>query len=175
MASSELELAHESVVSIQSIFQKWDLDGSGTIERQELATVMFSLSTTMTESDIDNLLQAIDLDGDGVISFDEFLTWLMDPESKQTIGCDGWLEDLNLEEVFRPLFKVFDRKGRGVIPMEEFVECMTMIENSIAMHALPNGATLADLSITGDEGVSFDDFVQRHVKYLSKQAFRPLR
>mmetsp|Transcript_77313 Transcript_77313/g.136419 ORF Transcript_77313/g.136419 Transcript_77313/m.136419 type:complete len:126 (-) Transcript_77313:52-429(-) len=117
------EFAAESVASIKTIFEQWDHDGNGTIDRDELSRVMFQLTTNLTAADIDTLLNEVDLDGNGVISFDEFVAWLVDPSSKQTIGTDGWLEELDLDEVFRPLFKVFDKNNDGAISVDEFQEC----------------------------------------------------
>eukprot|EP00931_Biecheleriopsis_adriatica_P103220 TRINITY_DN78088_c0_g1_i1.p1 TRINITY_DN78088_c0_g1~~TRINITY_DN78088_c0_g1_i1.p1 ORF type:complete len:541 (+),score=107.99 TRINITY_DN78088_c0_g1_i1:72-1625(+) len=166
------DLEAQEVAKVRDIFQQWDSDGNGTIERQELADVLFKLTTNLSQEDVDKLMKQIDTDGNGVIDFDEFLSWLTDPTSKQTIGSDGWLEDLNLKEVFTPLFRVFDRRGTGVISWEDFAECTTIIHNSIAMHAackdIPDSNILSCDIPRGGDSVRFEDFVKAHVAILKE-------
>ena len=53
---------------IQSLFKVCDLDGSGTIDRYELAQICPHLN----QNDIDNVFKDLDRNNDGLISFNEF-------------------------------------------------------------------------------------------------------
>jgi calmodulin len=56
----------------------FDVDGSGTIDREELRTVAASLGEVFTDDDIDELIKAADSDGDGEISIEEFCDLLLE-------------------------------------------------------------------------------------------------
>ena len=44
-------------------------DGSGTIDKSELAMIMYKISSSMSEREIDKLLAIIDKNQDGLIDF----------------------------------------------------------------------------------------------------------
>lgn len=164
---------------IKKIFKQWDADGNGTIEKNELSAVMFKISPSMTLEDIDKLLMSIDKDGDGVIDFEEFVSWLTNPDSTTTISTDGWLVNtVKVETLLKPLFQVFDKNSDGVIQMTEFQESFNIITNSIRMHAGAGNDSPLDGVLqaftTRFEGfedktpVPFEEFVQWHRKIFEK-------
>jgi len=63
--------------SARAIFKEFDLDGSGEIDRLELAKVFERLGKGSSESDIDRVLTQFDVDGSGSIEEDEFIEFLM--------------------------------------------------------------------------------------------------
>ena len=56
-------------------FNKFDKDGSGSIDREELADLSKELGSELTEEQLKNALKDLDLNGDGVIDIDEFARW----------------------------------------------------------------------------------------------------
>eukprot|EP00931_Biecheleriopsis_adriatica_P067043 TRINITY_DN41250_c0_g1_i1.p1 TRINITY_DN41250_c0_g1~~TRINITY_DN41250_c0_g1_i1.p1 ORF type:complete len:575 (-),score=110.90 TRINITY_DN41250_c0_g1_i1:23-1747(-) len=127
--------ANAEALTIRQVFEQWDADGNGTIERDELAKVMFAVAPSMTMADIDKLLTSIDTDGNGTIDFEEFTEWLTDPSTPFTLSQDGWLEETaNVEAILRPLFNVFDKNHDSMIQMSEFHECFAIISNSLKMY-----------------------------------------
>lgn len=62
-----MEASIESENEIRELFGTCDLDGSGYIDRHELAAVC-----DLEESDLSDVFQQLDLDNDGRISIDEF-------------------------------------------------------------------------------------------------------
>jgi len=57
-------------------FQKWDKDGSGTIDRAELTSVLKLIKEDFSEDEIEILMTAADKNKDGVINYKEFIAWL---------------------------------------------------------------------------------------------------
>jgi len=57
---------------LMEAFKLFDLDGSGTISRDELKTLMKNLGQALTDSEIDAMIDEVDENLDGEISFDEF-------------------------------------------------------------------------------------------------------
>ena len=81
-------------VALQAVFERFDEDKSGTIDRQELrkmAKVFLASSANMSaahmESNIEEFMRGMDADGDGQITFEEM---------KQ--GLQRWLHDLKMEQ-----------------------------------------------------------------------------
>lgn len=56
-------------------FNKFDKDGSGAIDKSELAGLMSSLGTEIGQQEIDLAMKDLDLNKDGVIDLQEFKRW----------------------------------------------------------------------------------------------------
>jgi hypothetical protein len=61
--------------SIKKIFDTFDKDKSGFIDKNELKGVAAELGLNMGQIDIENMIKDLDLNGDGKISTDEFNLW----------------------------------------------------------------------------------------------------
>eukprot|EP00930_Biecheleria_cincta_P083416 TRINITY_DN72998_c0_g1_i1.p1 TRINITY_DN72998_c0_g1~~TRINITY_DN72998_c0_g1_i1.p1 ORF type:complete len:584 (-),score=160.16 TRINITY_DN72998_c0_g1_i1:33-1784(-) len=164
------ELAERERKEIQTIFEQWDEDGSNTIERNELAAIMQKVSVSLTDADIDKLLKVIDTNCDGVIDFTEFVAWVTDRKATQTVGKDGWIENFDSRSMLKPLFDVFDKAKTGFISRDEFVECAQILGNSLSLHPLASGDSLAiDWKENPlGEKVGFDEFVDWQTMILQK-------
>ena len=67
----------EALTQAEEAFNKLDLDGSGQIERDELATLAQQSGQSFggSEEEINNFISTFDTDGDGQVSRDEWLTF----------------------------------------------------------------------------------------------------
>ena len=54
---------------------KYDTDGSGAIDKDELANLAKDLGFEMSDYELDVALRDLDLNDDGVIDFEEFSRW----------------------------------------------------------------------------------------------------
>lgn len=68
---------------LRKTFSRFDRDGDGKIDKQELKMV---LGDTFSEREIDELLLEADTSGDGKLDYDEFLAYFHKPESEQEHG-----------------------------------------------------------------------------------------
>lgn len=59
---------------LRRIFDKFDADGSGYVDTQEMAAIVAELQLDMTPAQIDQMIAEADLDGSGVIEYKEFAT-----------------------------------------------------------------------------------------------------
>lgn len=78
-------LAREGLV----IFEVYDNDGSGTIDRDELKNMLMDLCVPMNSEELETLITQLDADGSGDIDFEEFIDWYSGgggEESSQSIG-----------------------------------------------------------------------------------------
>ena len=145
-------------------------DSSGTIDKSELATIMFKISSSMSEREIDKLLAVIDKNQDGLIDYKEFVGWLTDREADRTVGKDGWIEAFDIQALMRPMFNVFDRNKDGLIKRSELQECSQILGNSLSIHpASTSDCLVLDWKeLPNKEEVNFQDFVDWQVKHLQK-------
>ena len=68
---------HNTGINIRKLFEKFDVNGDGTIDADELRTGLLGLNLAdLPPSQVDRLVAEIDADGNGVIDLDEFDTIL---------------------------------------------------------------------------------------------------
>jgi hypothetical protein len=60
---------------IKETFEKFDKDGNGTIEKDEIKKAASELGENVTTEDFDKCFEVMDDNHDGVITFREFVTW----------------------------------------------------------------------------------------------------
>ncbi|OQR86520.1 hypothetical protein ACHHYP_10464 [Achlya hypogyna] len=65
---------------LQDVFASYDMDGSGTIDADELKPLFDELGIPMDRAELDRALAAMDESGDGVVDVDEFCAYLEAPE-----------------------------------------------------------------------------------------------
>lgn len=57
------------------VFKSFDRDGSGSIDRRELARLLEALGQALSEEELEIALGAVDANRSGRISWDEFKAW----------------------------------------------------------------------------------------------------
>ena len=67
--------------TVKEMFEKLDADKSGTLERNEVETLLNYLfdgtGTKLSEEQVDEIFQELDLDKDNLIDLDEFSQWYL--------------------------------------------------------------------------------------------------
>lgn len=76
----ELSKNERQKADVREVFDSFDVDGSGTMDKQELHALLVELCVPTTPDYLDEVLQQIDDDDSGQISFDEFYGWWQSPE-----------------------------------------------------------------------------------------------
>ena len=61
--------------AVRNIFNKYDVDGSGTIDHQEFRKMMEDLGVEMTRAEFQEAITMLDQDHNGLVDFEEFLGW----------------------------------------------------------------------------------------------------
>ena len=102
------DLTDEQVAEFKECFSLYDRDGDGTVDTQELGTVLRSLGHNPTEEELVQIITEVDDDRSGSIEFPEFLTLMArqmkaDSDNPQLrYACD-----------------LLDPEGTGNLPMAE--------------------------------------------------------
>eukprot|EP01052_Picozoa_sp_SAG31_P037281 SAG31_NODE_4791_length_2954_cov_2.206305_4_plen_201_part_00 len=68
------------------LFQEADADGSGGLDRDEVAALARNLGRPLSEGELNEAMAEMDEDGGGTVDFDEFYRWY----AKQTGDGAGW-------------------------------------------------------------------------------------
>jgi calmodulin len=66
------ESADDAEQNLRDVFDIFDADGSGLIDRHEMASLMKKLAQGLSEEEITAIMEEVDVDGDGEVSYEEF-------------------------------------------------------------------------------------------------------
>mmetsp|Transcript_43819 Transcript_43819/g.101231 ORF Transcript_43819/g.101231 Transcript_43819/m.101231 type:complete len:1128 (-) Transcript_43819:129-3512(-) len=110
-------LREAEIESYRPLFAKWDADGSGSIEEEELKKLLKSMGLTPIKSVLDKTLALVDKDGNREISFEEFVNLM--GILRRTEGFDD--DEL---QGFENVFLRFDDDDSGEIDALEIVKVM---------------------------------------------------
>ncbi|XP_037367380.1 calmodulin-like protein 5 [Talpa occidentalis] len=141
------QLPSEQVAEFKEAFTRFDTDGDGKINVQELGAVMQALGKNVSEEELKEIIARVDTDGDGAISFQEFLA-----EMAKRMKAGG--SEMELREIF----KVFDQNGDGHISVDELKQAMVKIGQPMSQEDLDMMIQQADVDKDGQ--VNYEEFVK---------------
>ncbi|KAH7316388.1 hypothetical protein B0J17DRAFT_687221 [Rhizoctonia solani] len=72
LMGERLNFGQKSDRELRDVFERFDRDGSGTIERAELGRAVALLGDKLTDQELAMIMHEVDTDGDGRVSFEEF-------------------------------------------------------------------------------------------------------
>lgn len=136
------DISQADINEIGSVFDMYDDDGSGEIDKDELRKVMVSLGLTVSEEEFDSMFAVLDRNHDGVVSRNEFIRWhALNRDAKRT----------DMKALAKQMFKIFDRDGDGSIKVSELVEGLQGLKHGLSTDeivALANELSNEDGEIT---------------------------
>jgi len=97
------------------VFKQIDLNGDGSIDKEELAKMFEMLGHEIAEQELDEVFASLDLDGDGEISEEEFSKWYMKSEQR-------------VLSKIKPIFDQFDADKSGTLDRGEVSRLLRTIE-----------------------------------------------
>ncbi|XP_078613881.1 uncharacterized protein LOC144883340 [Branchiostoma floridae x Branchiostoma japonicum] len=98
--------------AIQTVFDKFDKDGGGSIDREELGDMLRELGESPTEDVVTAMMMSLDKDKSGTIDFDEFLSMV-----KQ-------VKTVPRQDTLLAVFQQYDKDGSGKLDASEIKEAM---------------------------------------------------
>lgn len=121
----------DGLKEIKGVFEQYDEDSNGTIDREELKNCLQKLQFHCTEQEIDDLFDSCDMDGSEGIQFNEFIVLLCliyilaDPSiplhTTSTMGSP------QLKSTFDTIIEAFlflDKNGDGKLNKRDMVKAM---------------------------------------------------
>ncbi|EPS74121.1 hypothetical protein M569_00632, partial [Genlisea aurea] len=137
----------EQVQQLRDIFNRFDMDGDGSLTQLELAALLRSLGLKPTGDQINDLLANIDANGNGSIEFDELVTAILPDVNEQIL--------INQEQLLE-VFRSFDRDGNGYITAAELAKQMAKMGQPLTYRELSE--MIAEADANGDGVISFNEF-----------------
>mmetsp|Transcript_1314 Transcript_1314/g.2033 ORF Transcript_1314/g.2033 Transcript_1314/m.2033 type:complete len:149 (+) Transcript_1314:117-563(+) len=141
----------EELAEFKEAFSLFDRDGDGTIDNDELGTVMRSLGHQPTEEEIEDMIREADKDGNGTIDFSEFIEMMPRQE-----------KDDNAEEEMLEAFQVFDTDGNGSITADELRQIFMNLGEKLTDEEITDMIKEADMD--GDGEINYQEFVRMMFK-----------
>ena len=138
-------LTEEQVDELKDAFSLFDKDGDGSIDYDELRTVMTSLGHNLTTTELQEMIDEVDSDGNGKIEFSEFITMM----TQKIKTCSYHNEVLQV-------FKILDKDGSGSISEVELREVMASIGEDVTDEEIREMIHEADTDGSGQ--VNFKQF-----------------
>ncbi|XP_076157264.1 calmodulin-like protein 4 [Alosa pseudoharengus] len=145
-------LSHDQINEFKECFSLYDKKHQGRIQAKDLLTVMRSLGTSPTFSEVGRHLQIQKIDRSGELDFSTFLT-IMHRQQQQEDPTAEILEAM----------RMIDRQRRGYIPAAELRSKLTSL-----------GEKLTDQEVDelfGSAGVASDGFI--HYEEFARTMARP--
>uniref|UniRef100_A0A2N9G5V1 EF-hand domain-containing protein n=1 Tax=Fagus sylvatica TaxID=28930 RepID=A0A2N9G5V1_FAGSY len=120
----------DGLKNIGVVFEQYDEDSNGTIDREELKKCLQKLQLHLTEEEVEDLFHSCDIDGSEGIQFKEFIVLLCliyllkEPSSTDTTSRLG---SPQLEATFDTIIEVFlflDKSGNGNLNKKDMVKAL---------------------------------------------------
>jgi len=149
------EANHQDLASLRQAFQEVDLDGSGTLSKDEVhALLRDKMGETVDDATFNNLWATLDCDESGVIGYTEFLSAVVD---KSIYAQD---------EIIQRAFEYFDLDNSGSIDRDEL---------ALVLGADEVDEVMAKLDLDGSGKISrneFRDFIKQLAGVLQQEKQR---
>lgn len=130
----------------------FDKDGDGTIDSEELTSVMQVLGMNPTKEELEILLNSVDADRNGVIDLDEFVD-VMRGHLHNGTGDGAPTADDELREAFA----IFDKDGNGLISAEELKSALLNLGEKLEDHEIR--AMIAAADKDGNGQIDYEEFI----------------
>ncbi|KAL5247756.1 hypothetical protein ACHWQZ_G019593 [Mnemiopsis leidyi] len=143
----EVKLSEAELAELKDIFRMFDKDNSGSIDVNELESMVSSLGISATKEDLNDMIAEADIDKSGTIEFDEFKT-LIGPHFQKEKPPEDYIDAFNF----------FDKDGDGFISRSELRNIMNTVDSKLAESDIEDMIKEAD--INGDGKIDFDEFIK---------------
>jgi len=138
--------SEEQIAEFKEAFSLFDKDSDGTIDSEELGTVLRSMGNQPTDEEVEDMIRLADQDGNGAIDFAEFIEMMPTQE-----------RDENAEEEMLEAFRVFDVDGDGSITADELRQIFNNLGEKLTDEEISDMIYEADTD--GDGEINYQEFV----------------
>ena len=132
---------------IKSIFEKYDSNNDGFVNSSELANIIKSINTDISNEELLELLQEVELEVNGEINSEKFVSIVNRREY-----------DVDTEEELLNAFKIFDKEGNGLINLNELKNIMLKVGKNLSESEIDE--MLRDADIDMDGFINYEEFIR---------------
>jgi calmodulin len=143
---------------LRELWSTFDEDGSGTLEREEVADVIAAaFERTPSHEELDMAMAEMDEDGSGEVDFEEFSVWWNKQRGVLRERARRNMLSGTSDDTLQKLWAEFDEDGSGTLERDEVAGLM-----AAAFDATPEEAELeaafADMDADGSGEIDFGEF-----------------
>ena len=158
------------------MFDRYDLDGSGAIDKAELAALCAQLGRDLTPAQLDGVMAKLDTDGNGSVCFDEFMWWwglglsvaALQDETElaklRQVAADGVARRQQVQDAaptnatILEVFGTFDRDGNGTLDVKELSAALR--ELGLNLNGVSTKGILARYGGDASRSIGVGEFIQ---------------
>ena len=141
-------LSEEEICELREAFNIFDVNSEGTIDKDKLILLLFSLKQYPTKEELEETMKAQGLDKLEQINFDQFL---------KIIGKRVNTKKIDEDVYFRNLFDSMDRNKNGMISIHEIRYIILHSNENISEKDLE--LLMRNVDIDGDGSINFEEFL----------------
>ena len=113
-------ISEERLAELRCAFDLFDTDKDGKVDPKEIAGSFSKMGQQLNEEDLKEMTKIVDCDYKGKIDFEEFVAIF---QSK--------LKDNDTEEEIYEAFKIFNKKGTGLISKKELKHILSSLHEPL--------------------------------------------
>jgi Ca2+-binding EF-hand superfamily protein len=168
-------------LSAKQIFEKFDVDGNGKLDAEELDDMLFELGVRLTEANVAEARQALGLTKhSGSVDYDTFATWWAVAFGAQTRARNEIIshlsEKMRVEYIphIRSMFAEADADKNGELDRAEFENFYPKLRDYLGYSIPPVVQCLNDMDVFGgfDGGDGLVEFTEFESWFLQQEKAR---
>ena len=144
---------------LKEVFESVDIDGSGTLDRNELQEVLFQLGRNPSEQELDEAMASMDESGDGEVDFNEFKLWFDEWSAKQELlerqAAFARLTHFDVGKT-KTIFDRIDEDGSGELDQDELRELCEQLGREMSETELQKA--MLQMDSDGGGTIGFEEF-----------------
>ena len=143
-------IPEEVFAEYQDLFDSYDLNKNGKIERKEMKTILKKLGKEGTEEEIEQIWKSMNkIESDSTISFNDFIEFIKRFNlSKNTMSTDDIIN----------AFEIFDKNHDGTLSINEFKHILMDLGQKFSEDEVNEIITEIDLDNNGK--INYREFVE---------------
>lgn len=140
----------------QILFDKFDKDGSGSIDVTEFGALCYDRGYFLSDSELQLAVKIVDKDGSGEIQFAEFEKWWKSNDRFGTLQMDEKQQE-KLQQCIA-FFQYYDADKSGNLDKKEFEALHKQLMDS-GYQLKDCASAISEIDKSGDGEVNFNEFL----------------
>ena len=148
--SEKKNIPKEVLSEYKEIFDSYDINKNGKIERKEMKIILKKLGKNGTQEEIDEIWRAMNkIESDSTISFDDFKEFINRFNlTKNSMSTDDIIN----------AFEIFDRNHDGTISINEFKHILMDLGQKLSEEEVEE--IFQDIDFNEDGKINYREFVE---------------
>ena len=155
----KITLPEEIVQKCKDAFAKFDLNGDGTIDQDELKSALVSMGYHPTDQEVKEIMSDVDQNGDNALDLLEFLRVIQRQKNRDDMLSEKEKNEINIRECFKIL-----SDDTGKIRIKNFRMALKQFNLALDVDGLAD-----DLDTDRSGFVDFDEFQQLFTEAQEKK------